>query len=498
MDQAATDFLNEFTRGERKLTLPAELPVIIENRPATLALHSILRLLPRKRVVLKGAIQDKIVVIKLFAKSLSSARNIAREMSGYKVVHEAHVVSPELIGHFISPDKKFEGLVYEYIDDATELGKCWPQLDDNQKRNWLREVMNASLLLHRAGAYQEDIHLGNFLLKDARLFLLDMGSIVIHEAPLSQPYCLFNLGQLIAQLDVREQPLADTAIDIYIARSGWIDSAPLRSDLHRAVRRAWRARLRDYLHKAKRICSLTFFEHTFTRLIAHRRGWESDQLQNFLHNPDDFIAHSQLLKAGNTATVVKSEINGRPVVIKRYNIKNWRHAISRCLRPTRAQHSWQYAHMLELMGTPSLKPVALLERRCGPLRGTAYFVCEWIDAPDLLSLGADYQLSDSNVQALQSLLSQMQKCRISHGDFKANNLLVDGDHIALIDLDAMQRHRSARGFARALRRDIERLLRNWPQGSAMYTQVAAITHDIVENISASAIVAPTSNLSHIR
>ena len=301
---------------------------------------------------------------------------------------------------------------------------------------------------------------------------------------------------MIAQLDIRERPLADTAIDAYIANSGWIDSAPLRNDLHRAVRRAWRARLRDYLRKANRICSLTFFERTFTCLVAHRRGWEGEQLRYFLRNPNHVIAQGQLLKAGNTATVVKAEINGRPVVIKRYNIKNWRHAISRCLRPTRAHHSWLCAHMLEMMGTPSLKPVALLEQRCGPLRSTAYFVCEWIDAPDLLSLGEDYRLNDAKVEALRSLLLQLKKSCISHGDFKANNLLVDGDRMILIDLDAMRRHTSARGFARAFRKDLQRLLRNWPEGSAMHTQVAAIIRDILKNDRPHAVTAPTNDLSH--
>jgi tRNA A-37 threonylcarbamoyl transferase component Bud32 len=478
MDRLVADFLNTFARGERVLTLPAALPVVIDQVPHSLTLDTVLRLLPRKRVMLKGTFDDRNVAIKLFVKNVSSKRNIAREVAGYAAVHQARVATPDLLGHFFSSCGNFEGLIYQFIDDAVELGQCWAHFDNDEKKYWLRAVMNTSLALHCVGAAQEDIHLGNFLLQGTQLYLLDLGSIVVREAPLAQRDCLANLGQLIAQLDVREQPLADTALHSYFAQSGWIDSIPLRRDLHLALRRAWRRRLRDYLRKASRICSLTFFEHSWRRLLAHRRGWEGADMRQFLADPDGFMARGQLLKAGNTATVVKAEVNGRAVVIKRYNIKNWRHALARCLRPTRAMHSWLHAHLLEIIGIRSLVPVLLLEQRFGPLHGKAYFICEWIGAPDLLSHASDTPLDAPEVAALSSLLMQMQKCQLSHGDFKANNLLLDRGDIAVIDLDAMRRHRSARRFARAYNKDLERLRRNWPQGSVLQTQIATITQEV--------------------
>ena len=39
---------------------------------------------------------------------------------------------------------------------------------------------------------------------------------------------------------------------------------------------------------------------------------------------------------------------------------------------------------------------------------------------------------------------------------------------SLIDLDAMQQHRSARSFARAYARDRARFLRNWPADSQLF------------------------------
>jgi Ser/Thr protein kinase RdoA (MazF antagonist) len=112
------------------------------------------------------------------------------------------------------------------------------------------------------------------------------------------------------------------------------------------------------------------------------------------------------------------------------------------------------AHLLEILGIDGLRPVALLERRRGPLRGIAWFVSTWIDAPDLLSVGMQRKLCEAELAALDTLLRQMLAARLSHGDFKANNLLLRDDRLAIIDLDSMRPHDS-------------------PEDSAVFAQVAA-------------------------
>ncbi|MBW1746795.1 MAG: hypothetical protein JRJ25_11240 [Deltaproteobacteria bacterium] len=85
-------------------------------------------------------------------------------------------------------------------------------------------------------------------------------------------------------------------------------------------------------------------------------------------DPDSVIDSSRLLKEGNSSTVALAEVNGKLLVIKRYNIKNFIHALKRYLRNTRAWTSWRNAHRLELLGIPTPKPIAFLERRWGPFR----------------------------------------------------------------------------------------------------------------------------------
>lgn len=466
-------FLSAFESGQRTLPVPTRLAIVIEGRSQDLDALTVLRLLPGKRVVLRGSFRDRPVAIKLFVKNASSARHIAREQAGFEQVRAAGLQCPRLLAHFVSRCGRFEGLIYEFLVDATDLAQCWPHFDPAQKQQWLRRLVDAMLQLHqRAGASQQDIHLGNFMFRGEQLYLLDLGSIAIGNAPLPQARCIDNLGQLVAQFDIGEQTLLDTAVAHYFEQCGWAGSPALRQNLRRAIDKARQYRVRDYLGKAGRDCTLTRFEQRFDRVLAVRREWEGDDLQRFIEDPDRFMAAGELLKAGNTATVVKGLLNGRPVVVKRYNIKNWRHAMSRSLRKTRAEHSWRMAHLLEILGLDSLRPVALLERRRGPLRGTAYFISTWIDAPDLLSVGTQRKLSAAELLALDALLRQMIAARLSHGDFKANNLLVRDDHLAIIDLDSMRRHDSPEKFQRAFARDLNRLLRNWPEENPVFAQVA--------------------------
>lgn len=485
MSSASIDaaFLAAFERGQRTLPVPTRLAITVDGKSLDLDALAVLRLLPGKRVVLRGNFQERSVAIKLFVKSASSARHIAREQAGVEQVRAAGLHCPRLLAHFVSRCGRFEGLIYEFLVDAAELAQCWPRFDLAQKRQWLRRLVDAMLQMHqRAGAYQQDIHLGNFMFRDDQLYILDLGSIAIGGAPLPQARCIENLGQLIAQFDVGERSLLDEAVVHYFAQCGWTGNPALQQSLQRASEKAWRYRLRDYLGKAHRDCTLTRLEQRFDQVLAVRREWDGDDLRRFADDPDRFMAECELLKAGNTATVVKGMLNGQPVVIKRYNLKNWRHAIGRSWRRTRAEHSWRMAHLLEILGLDSLRPVALLEHRRGPLRGRAWFISTWIDAPDLLSVGAQRKLSDAELLALNALLRQMVAARLSHGDFKANNLLLRGDHLAIIDLDSMRQHSSAEKFRRAFERDLKRLQRNWADDNPVAAQVAATVAGVLADL----------------
>ena len=60
-----------------------------------------------------------------------------------------------------------------------------------------------------------------------------------------------------------------------------------------------------------------------------------------------------------------------------------------------------------------------------------------------------------------ALFERMCQGSISHGDMKATNLIVCGERLLVIDLDALAHHRSKRRFLKQYRRDLQRFMDNW-------------------------------------
>ena len=165
-------------------------------------------------------------------------------------------------------------------------------------------------------------------------------------------------------------------------------------------------------------------------------------------------------------------MDGRTLVIKRYNIKGFAHWLKRFWRPSRAWHSWREGNRLAFLGIATPKPLAVLEKRFLWLRSRAYLVTEHLPGPDIIERFAPYvesgEAPEAELAALDELFAELIRERISHGDFKGHNLFWHHDRWALIDLDSMCQHGSASSFAPAYARDRARFMRNWPESSALY------------------------------
>jgi tRNA A-37 threonylcarbamoyl transferase component Bud32 len=193
-----------------------------------------------------------------------------------------------------------------------------------------------------------------------------------------------------------------------------------------------------------------------------------------------------ILKAGNSATVVKIKVADRILVIKRYNLKSRFHAFSRALRPTRAIISWRNANRLKLMGIPTPQPLAFIEERRGPIRRRAYFIMAYVSGEPIAEV---IQKNMDNVEVLgacadhlQQLMGQLHRIRLSHGDLKAGNLLLKDAGLHILDLDGMRKHRSKGKFERAFRKDVRRLLSNWHDNAFFSELLVSGLRDVLGEI----------------
>jgi len=412
----------------------------------------LLRLLPDKRLAGLALCNGEPAFAKLFIGD-EAIRHGERERAGLTALLAAGLPTPAL--RFAGPIGEGGYLVLtEWLDGAAALKEHWSAPIE------LPPLLSAMRLLgrlHDAGLVQHDPHFGNFLLHQGLLLLIDGDGVRADASAAGQ---LANLARLLAELE----PVWDGQRQQLLQAWGrQVDAKALDA----AVIAARQRRLRRYLAKTVRDCSPFAVQKTFRRFTAVLRD-EAPGLQPLLASPDAAMAAGQLLKNGNTCTVAAVEAGGRTVVVKRYNLKHWRHALSRLWRPSRAWHSWQTAHRLDFYGIATPRALALVEERRGALRGRAFFIAEHCPGVNLLTLlDPAREPEPAMQQVLRELFALLYRLRITHGDLKATNLLWHAGRIVLIDLDALTEHRSASAFARAWRRDRERLLRNWPADSVL-------------------------------
>lgn len=433
----------------------------------SLVMTRLLRVLPGKRVVGEARSDGRRVLAKLFVGS-DSMRHWQRERDGIHALSAAGVPTPALVAASPLP-RGGHVLLTEFLDGATTLLDHWRPIADRPPGSAEAVALLAPAFrllgqTHSAGLTHSDLHFGNFLHHDDRLLLIDGDAVRKSAAPLAEKAAAHGLALLIAQLPRTWDGYLGPLLGAYCAAA----RKPSPDTLARALRheRAWR--LRDYLAKTARDCSLFRVRRSLHHFEAVVRS-EAEALTPLLADPDRLMAEGKALKLGNTCTVAGVVVDGRPLVVKRYNLKNAGHALSRAWRPTRAWHSWREAHRLALLGIATPKPLALVEERWGPLRGRAWLVTEFAAGPNLLAhLAPDVEPPPAEAVALRTLFETLHRERISHGDMKATNLLWEGDRVALIDLDAMRQHTTNAGFRRAWRRDRERFLRNWLRGSRLH------------------------------
>ncbi|MDH0097053.1 serine/threonine protein kinase [Ectopseudomonas hydrolytica] len=451
------------------------LPLTLELAGEPLVLERLLRVLPGQRYVGVAHWLGRQVLAKVLVGG-KAQRHFQRELEGAERMARQGLDTPELLAHgFVEGQGGW--LLFEYLDGAQSLWQAWrevaqqPLLGDGQQ-GVLAEALGAIGRMHAQGLWQDDLHLDNLLRHEGRLYLIDGGGVRWETPgqPLSRAHVLENLGVFFAQLPAELDPFLEELLIHYLLANGE-HALPLEM-LQAEIAKVRRWRLRDYLKKAARDCSLFAARIGAFGLRVVRREAEA-ALQPLLSDLDARIEAGHIYKTGGAATVARVELDDRQLVVKRYNVKNWLHWLKRFWRPSRAWHSWIEGNRLELLGIATPRPLAVIERRWCWLRGRAYLITDYCGGQDIIARFEAYKQAvppENELLALDRLFAALLRERISHGDFKGHNLFWDDAQGAwsLIDLDAMRQHHSTRSFARAYARDRARFLRNWPADSALH------------------------------
>ena len=423
--------------------------------------RKLLRILPGRRQVIEAVRDGEAVVLKLFT-GQQRARYVAREERGLLWLCQAGVPTAELLDRVHG--EGVDGLVLRYLADARPVA--------SSDQSHVEEVAHLIGRLHAAGIWQEDLHLDNFLRSEGQVHALD-GDGVRHQArPLGLTAGLENLAVLAAQRPPREDPGADRLLAAYSQGRG---QAMVSIEMFTGrLRKARARRVRRYLAKAQRSCTEFEVHRGWAVSTFAVRGRGEGPIARLLDDADRLFARSEVLKAGNSATVVRSQ-EPDSFVVKRFNVKSITHGLRRSLRPLpRYRRAWQSGQLLHFLQIPTARPIALLELRRRGLRDVAYLVQEDLGDRTLAAEVADSGLTNERCAEITELFALLKTAGIGHGDMKATNFLICDDRTHLIDLDAMRY--DTRGFLK----DLQRFLDNWRPAEKARFETSFIESGLIE------------------
>lgn len=444
---------------------------IVLGDGGTITILEVVRHVPLRRCVCRATWQGQPVYVKLFFGNKAPYYAL-RDVKGAEALQKAGLLTPKLLYQGDLAQNLATAIVYEEIVAASSAEDAWDNADETARLTLAVRLVETIAAHHDAGLLQTDLYLKNFLVEGEAIYSID-GDGVRTYSGLSLDQALDNLSQLLSKFEVMF-----LALHLPALLRGYVGkrSMPEPLDLHDMQARVdaarWRATHAYADKKIFRQCTDVDVLKTGKVFSAIRSCYAETPVPTAPVELDAYFNAENIIKNGNTCTVTLAQVGGKKLVIKRYNIKSFWHGVGRALRQTRAATSWSNAHRLQLLDVETAHPVALVETRVFGLKGKAYFLAEYIDAPDMTAFfmqTSDKALRAKAVRQAVELLYRLYLLKISHGDMKATNIkvLADGKP-SLIDLDSMQQYQQGSSALKSHVRDIKRFMRNWKEQPSLY------------------------------
>jgi len=339
--------------------------------------------------------------VKRFPPSLFRDR-AKQEAAMLEILQGAGIPCPRLVA--TAKDAAGSYVVTEEIPDAVPLREL---LEKGGKENRSRCVALGHLVrrLHDLGFDHLDLHVGNILSQDERLFVSD-----VHRA------------RKVASMS-RERRLEATAF-VVMSISGLVT----RTNVARFLRACGMPARKDWADIARRHQRL------------HHRYYLGRERRCVEGGTGFGAGHGMYFREGTDLGAILGWIHSKkkiPVKVES-NRGMYRSNDGLFLKETRrgmAVRIWRNAHGLDLrrISTPRLQA-------CGP----AWVVGEWVDAPDLhwfvkRQFGSfDRARRDDFLRRLARMIRRLHDHGVRHRDLKGGNILVRETEFYLIDLDSIR------------------------------------------------------------
>lgn len=334
------------------------------KRPDGGAIHlrciRILRVIAGRRTVFDGVYGGEAVIAKRFEDILGRYR-CGRERRGLERLRECGLRAPKVFfsgkdpaGHHV--------LVIEKIDNAVDvLSAVESAVSAEAARTILLSVFAYVAQMHQAGVVQYDLHLGNFLVADSAIYVIDPAWMRFRTQPIGKAESRRQLAVLVAALPKAYANEKAAFLQAYCDQRGWHYSDDLLGGISRlAVRHRMKA-LPHALKKTLRNSKLfAVLQQSDCRIVYSKEAFTAeavvqlvDQIETLSENADGIF-----------------DWHGR-----RYRIEGYASAYRvGGFVSSPARRAWRAAWRAIYTGQEVPRPAALIESRAGLLAGRSWFI----------------------------------------------------------------------------------------------------------------------------
>lgn len=444
-------------------------PFLVVLEDGEFTVQQIVRLIPKRRMVVFGLWKGQPAVAKLFYDRRHAVRHANEDSVGVKVLVERSIPTPALLCQSKTSDRRIHALIFERIQKGVDLEKIWQTRASNESvLNILHGVMIELATQHVLGVKQNDMHMGNFLIDGKTIYTLDGADVEAQNEILSIESSMNNLALFLSQLGSGVDALQENLFLYYAKSRGWLLKPQDKTSMRLQIKKWNESRWQKYEKKIFRNSTDFTAIKRFAAQGIVRRDYAGKEFMAFTQQPDAVFARPDavMMKNGRSSTVININLDGRELVIKRYNLKNFWHRLRRAFRMTRARKSWRLAQKLNLFYINTAKPIAYLESNLFGLRSTSYYVTERVQGVDikkhLQQYAAEPDTALNVVRRVVAMLKSLARLEVTHGDLKASNIIMNENlQPVLIDLDGAAEHASAAGLRKAWNAEVQRFMRNF-------------------------------------
>jgi len=185
-----------------------------------------------------------------------------------------------------------------------------------------------------------------------------------------------------------------------------------------------------------------------------------DRRLSFIHKDDPSV-----LNIHDGSLVLKLESDLGDLTAKYKSNDNLKQMLVKSLGQKSARRNWLYAHFLLQHHIATPEPLAYLQSKKMALNYQSWYICryeEGLSCEEYFLNSPSFTPSMRNtVSAIVDMFITLRECQVSHGNFKASNILILQNRPSLIDLDLMSYHATKGKAERKWREDLHFFMENW-------------------------------------